>query len=250
MNFSPNRPAGPIRSSSRDIRPLWSTFYVIFLCGGWIAHAWELGRVLSTNSEEPLKQGVVSDCIHGSSTRGNSEESRLPTRKSLKNKELVRIAYINRPRVGGVWRVDWCICWPTCKALKKRSCSRLHQWMVHAWEVFDWWICGPTCRALKTRSHSGLNFFIFFLSKKILVLLSASFERFGVSRKLDFFNTIIACSYVLQAGGSAVVYYLAPLYPSQWASCSVLSWTSVLQAGGSAVVYYLASLYSKLVGQL
>ena len=57
------------------------------------------------------------------------------------------------PRVGGVRLVDCCICGPTHRALKTRSCSRL---------IF------------------------FFFKKKILVLLSASVERFGVSRMLDF----------------------------------------------------------------
>ena len=47
-----------------------------------------------------LKRGVVPDCKHGLSTRGNSEESRRPTRKSPKNKELFRIAYMDHPRVG------------------------------------------------------------------------------------------------------------------------------------------------------
>ena len=71
----------------------------------------------------------------GSSTRWNSEQSRQPTRKSPKNEELFRIAYMDRPRVGTrkslVDRLG--------RALKTRSCSGLHTWIVHAWEVFDGW---------------------------------------------------------------------------------------------------------------
>ena len=93
-----------------------------------------------------------------------------------------------------VGEVDWCTRRPTCKALKTRTSSGLHTWIVPTWEVFDkwagvlvnwlvepskqgvvpdctregpcvggvwlvdWCICGPTCRALKTRSRSGLGF--------------------------------------------------------------------------------------------
>ena len=100
----------------------------------------------------------------GSGQRGKSaEESNRPTRKSPKNEELFRIAYMDyprlgtrkslidrlgralkrgvfwiaymdRPRVGGVW-LDWCTLQPTHRALKTRSCSRLHSWIVHAWEL-------------------------------------------------------------------------------------------------------------------
>ena len=54
----------------------------------------------------------------------------------------------------------------------------------------DWCICGPTRRSLKMRSRSE---WIFFQQQKILVLLSASVERFGVSRMRDF------CSWVVVA---------------------------------------------------
>ena len=53
-----------------------------------------LGRALSTNSGEPYKRGVVQDCIHGSSTRGYSEESCQLTRMSPKNEELFRMKYM------------------------------------------------------------------------------------------------------------------------------------------------------------
>ena len=119
--------------------------------------------------------------------RGNLEESRWPTRKSPKNKEMFWIAYMDRPRVGGVQLVDWCTCQPTHRALRTGSCSRLHPWMGHAWEVFDWCIFGPTHIALKTRSCSGLNLKQKITGKKILVLLSALIERFGVSRTRFFF---------------------------------------------------------------
>ena len=74
--------------------------------------------------------------IHGSSTRGNSEESRRPTRKSPKNEDFFRIAYSDRPGVGiQKSLVDW-----LGKALKTRSCSWLNTWIIHAWEVFNgWW---------------------------------------------------------------------------------------------------------------
>ena len=115
--------------------------------------------------------------------RGNSEESRRPTQRSPKNEEFFWIAYMDRPHVGGVWLVDWCTRQSTRRALRTKSCSRLHPCMVHAWYVFDWCNCGTTHRAIKTRSRSELNFFS---SKNILVLLSPSVERFGVSRMRDF----------------------------------------------------------------
>ena len=66
---------------------------------------------------------------------GNLEESRRPTKKSPKNRELFRIAYMDRPCVGTrkslVDRLR--------NALKMWSCSRLHKWIVHAFEVFDGW---------------------------------------------------------------------------------------------------------------
>ena len=43
------------------------------------------------------------------------------------------------PHVGGIRLVDWCTRRPTGRALKTRSCSGLHPWKVHAWEVYDWW---------------------------------------------------------------------------------------------------------------
>ena len=54
-------------------------------------------------------------------------------------------------------------------------------WKVHTCKVFDWCICGPNRRALKKRSRSRLNF-----PRKILVLLSLSVKRFGVSCMWDF----------------------------------------------------------------
>ena len=60
-------------------------------------------------------------------------------------------------------------------------------------QLVDWCICGPTRKALKTRSRSELNFLLFcFFNKKILVLLSALVERFGVSCMWDFLNHIFA----------------------------------------------------------
>ena len=117
------------------------------------------------------------------------EESRWPTRKSLKNKELFRIAHMDWPSmgtrkslvdrlgralktrscyglhtwIGHAWEVfDWwtCALVTDSYSLKTRSCSRLHPWMVHAWEVLDWCIHGPTRRALKAQSCSGFNFLI------------------------------------------------------------------------------------------
>ena len=102
-------------------------------------------------------QGVVLDCMHGSSTHGMCSTSglvhSLTDLYSLKNEELFQIAPMDGPRVGGFRLVDLCI-------------------------------CGPTHRALKIRSRSGLNFFF---NKKILVLLTASVERFGFSRMREFF---------------------------------------------------------------
>ena len=56
-------------------------------------------------------------------------------------------------------------------------------------QLVDWCICRPTRRALKTRNHFGL---IFFLNKKILVLLSASVSTYGVSRMRDFLGKKIS----------------------------------------------------------
>ena len=39
---------------------------------------------------------------------------------------------------------DWCTCRPTCRALKTRSCSGLHIWIVHAWEVLTRWLVHST----------------------------------------------------------------------------------------------------------
>ena len=111
---------------------------------------------------------------------------------------LFWIVYMDRPRVGGVWLVDWCTRQPTHRALKTRSCSRFQPWKVHAWEVFDWFICGLTRRAFKTRSHSGLNLLNFF-PKKNIVRLSALVERFSVSRMRDFFIVylhVMTCFYI------------------------------------------------------
>ena len=57
--------------------------------------------------------------------------------------------------MGGVWLVNWCICGPTCKALKTRIV--------------------PDRICFKKNSR-----------KKVLVLLSASVERFDVSRMQTF----------------------------------------------------------------
>ena len=46
---------------------------------------------------------------------------------------------MDRPRVGGVQLVDWCTRRPSHRAIKTRSCFRLHPWKAHAWEVLDWW---------------------------------------------------------------------------------------------------------------
>ena len=46
---------------------------------------------------------------------------------------------MNCPHVGDVQLVDWCTRQPTRRALKTRSCSGLHTWIVHALEVFDSW---------------------------------------------------------------------------------------------------------------
>ena len=88
----------------------------------------------------PLTRGRCSTggLVHSST---NSE--------STINEELFCIACMDHQHVEGVWLVDWCTRRPTHRALKLRSCSGLHTWIVHAWEVFIWWI-----RALKTRSCS------------------------------------------------------------------------------------------------
>ena len=72
---------------------------------------------------------------------------------------------MNRPRVGAVWLVDWCTHQPTCRALKPRSCSRLHQWMVHAWEVFNWWT-GALVDQLKNEELFRINFFLLLFFSK------------------------------------------------------------------------------------
>ena len=73
----------------------------------WIVRAWELGRISTS------------------------------TQKSPKNKEFFRIAYMDRPRVGGARRVDWCTRRPARRALKTRSCFGLHTWIGHARQVFN-----------------------------------------------------------------------------------------------------------------
>ena len=45
--------------------------------------------------------------------------------------------FVDHPRMAGVRLVDWCTRQPTRRALKTGSCSGLHTWIVHAWEVFD-----------------------------------------------------------------------------------------------------------------
>ena len=70
--------------------------------------------------------------------------------------ELFWIVYMDRPRVGSVRLVVWCTHWLTPRAIKMRSYSGLHTWIVHAWKV-DWCTCWPTRRALKTRSFSRLH---------------------------------------------------------------------------------------------
>ena len=103
---------------------------------------------------------------------------------------------MDRPCVGGAQLVDWCTCRPTCRALKTRSCSKLHPWKVHAWEVFDWW-----SGAFVDQFFIGLNFIcIFFLTTKILVLLSASVERFGVSCMQDILSSISCQNYICNVG--------------------------------------------------
>ena len=53
--------------------------------------------------------------------------------------------------------------------------------------LVNWCICGPTHRAIKTGVvPDRIKIFSSFSQKKILVLLSASVERFGVSRMRDF----------------------------------------------------------------
>ena len=59
--------------------------------------------------------------------------------RALKIKKLLRIAYMDCPRMGGVRRVDWCTRQPTRRALKTRGYSGLHTGIGHALEVFDWW---------------------------------------------------------------------------------------------------------------
>ena len=91
----------PNGSSGRDVHALLFPFYVIFFVGA------------------------------GSSTSGNSEESRRPTRKSTKKEELFRIAYMDCPRVGTrkslIDRLG--------RTLKTRSSFILHTVIVHAWEL-------------------------------------------------------------------------------------------------------------------
>ena len=58
----------------------------------------------------------------GLSTRGNLKESRRPTWKSRKNEELLRIAYMVRPRLG----TRKSLANQLARVLKTRSCSGLH----------------------------------------------------------------------------------------------------------------------------
>ena len=57
----------------------------------------------------------------------------------------------------------------------------MHRWMVNAWEVFNWWTGALVDRLIEESFRIE-----FFFPKKILVLLSASVERLGVSRMWDF----------------------------------------------------------------
>ena len=67
--------------------------------------------------------------------RGDSKEPCRPTRKRHKNEELFRIAHMDYPHLG-TWKS---LPDQLRRALKTRSCSGLHTWIVHAWEVFDGW---------------------------------------------------------------------------------------------------------------
>ena len=102
------------------------------------------------------------------------------------------MTYMDCPRMGGVRLVDWCTHRLTRRALKTRSCWRLHPRKVHAREVFDWWTAlvhfWTNSQSLKNKEFFWIDFFSSsFFNKKILVLLSASADIFGVSRMRDFF---------------------------------------------------------------
>ena len=97
----------------------------------------------------------IPDCIHGSSTHVNSEESCQPTRKSSKNKELFWIAYMDWPRVGGVLLVDWCthqLVIDNGRIFIDNVCQVVDNWLLvidygwwliaNSWPVIDgdWWL--------------------------------------------------------------------------------------------------------------
>ena len=60
----------------------------------------------------------------------------------------------------------------------------MHPWKVHAWEVFNWWTVAFVDQLVEPKNQKLFRI-DFFFNKKILVLLSASFERFGVSGMRD-----------------------------------------------------------------
>ena len=112
--FSPNRPTGPIRSSSGNVHIfIYMSPRASFLAWGPMCRK----SVIKSQHEVVFWIGRP------------------------KNKELFWITYMYRPSMEGVRLVDWWTCWPTRRALKTRSFSRLHPCKAHAWELFDWWTC-------------------------------------------------------------------------------------------------------------
>ena len=83
--------------------------------------------------------------------------------------------------------VHWYTCRPTHIALKTSRCSRLNPWKVHASEVFGWWTGAFV--SLKSEESFRIELIFLVFKKKILRFLSASVERFGVSRIRDVLKT-------------------------------------------------------------
>ena len=91
--------------------------------------------------------------MHGSATHGRCSTSglvhSLTDSQSRKNKELLQIAPVEGPCVRGIQLVDWCICGPTRRALKRRSRSGLIKKKYIYWCFYPDWsrdLVSSVCR--------------------------------------------------------------------------------------------------------
>ena len=130
--------AAPSMGIFRCLEAQWymSPVYVIFLRPligpqiKWWVRGLSLINLPSLPQPTPWSRGL--------STRGRCSTGALIDQLNRpKNKELFWTAYMECGRRSSSGLL-WCTHWPTHRALKTKSCSRLHRWKVHTWEVFNW----------------------------------------------------------------------------------------------------------------